>query len=181
MSAALLTFILVAISVDPRLEEPLRLLAEVRHANGDLVATEYVQRARDPRITMVVWDLPPGQSALHNAATRMITVAPSALSEDPRILATILAHELRHSLDLEAVDRGELGPDCMLLEARAFEAQVIVARAFWPDEVPAGTSVEREVAGWVGTYENGGLAAMLDRLDRAAVYQAACASWHAPT
>ena len=31
-----------------------RLLAEVRDRNGDLVGAEYVERARDPRVTMVV-------------------------------------------------------------------------------------------------------------------------------
>jgi hypothetical protein len=177
MLATLLTFLLVAITVDPRLEEPLRLLAEVRDANGDPVGIEYVQRARDPRITLVVWNLSPGQSALHNSATRMITVAPSALSEDPRIVATILAHELRHSLDLESVEIRELEPDCMLLEAQAFEAQAIVARAFWPLELPAATEVERTVSSWVSTQESGGIPAITARLAGDAMYDEVCAAW----
>jgi len=60
MPVALLAFLLVAITSDPRLEEPLRLLADVRDHGGELVGAEYVQRARDPRLRLIVWDLPPG-------------------------------------------------------------------------------------------------------------------------
>jgi hypothetical protein len=65
---ALLAFLLVAITVDPRLEEPLRLLAEVRDRDGELVGAEYARRARHPHITVVVLDLPvdAGRSAAGN-------------------------------------------------------------------------------------------------------------------
>jgi len=61
--------------------------------------------------------------AFHNARDRMITLAPLTLAEDPRIVATILVHELRHSINLEDVAKGDLAPDCLHLEARAFEDQ----------------------------------------------------------
>ena len=43
MPAALLAVLLLTATVDPRLEEPLRLLAEVRDRDGELVGAEYAQ------------------------------------------------------------------------------------------------------------------------------------------
>jgi hypothetical protein len=79
---------------------------------------------------MIVWDPPDGQGALHNSGTWGIMVAKPMLDEDPRIVATILVHELRHSIDLEDFVSGTWHPGCLDLEARAFEDQAIVARAF---------------------------------------------------
>jgi hypothetical protein len=52
---------------------------------------------------------------------------------------------------------GLLERDCADLEVRAFEAQAIVTRALWPDELPSGTDWERGLAMTVTTYESGGL------------------------
>jgi hypothetical protein len=43
MPAALLAVLLLTATVDPRLEEPLRLLAEVRDRDGELVGAEYAR------------------------------------------------------------------------------------------------------------------------------------------
>jgi hypothetical protein len=173
-----LTF-LVVITVDPRLEAPLRLFAEVRNGDGEVVGAPYVERARDSRLKLVVWELAPGQAALHNASTREITVTPRTLNEDPRIVATILVHELRHSIDLEDMEQGDWHPDCLDVEARAFEDQAIVARAFWPDELPSGTAIERNLASWVRTYEAGNVTAIRARLAEVPFYREACAEWPA--
>jgi hypothetical protein len=147
MPAALAALaLLVVITVDPRLEQPLRLLAEVRDRDGKLVGAPYVARARNPTVAMIVWDLPEGQGALHNSGTWGIMVAKSLLDEDPRVVATVLVHVLRHSIDLEDVVNGTWKPECLYLEARAFEDQAIIARAFWPDELPSGTQTERDLS-----------------------------------
>jgi len=158
MPAALLALaLLTVITFDPRLEEPLRLLAEVRDRDGELVGTPYVARARDPKVALLVWDLPEGHAGRHIGGTWGIKIAKAMLYEDPRAIATVLVHELRHSIDLEDGVSGTWHPDCTYLEARAYEDQAIVARAFWPDELPSGTVFERDLAAWVRTYEAGNL------------------------
>ena len=53
MPASLLALtLLVAITVHPRLEEPLRLLDEIRDRDGELVGALYIARARDPKVTI---------------------------------------------------------------------------------------------------------------------------------
>ena len=68
-----------------------------------------------------------------------------------------LVHELQHAADLDLVTLGLLDRDCGELEVRAFEAQALVTRAFWPDELPSGTEWERGLAMTVTAYEAGGL------------------------
>ena len=67
-------------------------------------------------------------------------------AEDPRVVAVVLAHELRHAADEEYAAGGLLVLDCQEHEARAFEVEAQIARAFWPDVLPDGTDRERDLA-----------------------------------
>jgi hypothetical protein len=84
-------------------------------------------------------------------------MAEALLGEDPRVMAVGLAHELTHASDFDLIAVGLLAADCPELEVRAFEAQAIVTRAMYPDELPSGTDWERGLAMLVTTYESGGL------------------------
>jgi hypothetical protein len=108
----------------------------------------------------------------------MVTVAESLLAEDPRLVAVVLAHELRHAADLEWVAQGAVKLECLEIEARGFEAEAIMARAFWPDVLPEATDRERDLAAIVEGYERGGIDDIRARLVSEGVYQEPCAGWH---
>jgi hypothetical protein len=109
------------------------------------------------RLTLDVGELRPGAVGRYSSSTRTVTIAEAAQAEDPRFVATLLAHEIRHASDADLVALGLLPADCLELETRGFEAQAIVSRAFWPDELPSGTVEERQLAALVRTYERIGL------------------------
>jgi hypothetical protein len=71
---------------------------------------------------------------------------------------------------------GLLEPDCPEWEARGFEAQAKIARALWPDALPSGTWLERELAGLVRTYERQGLDGIRAQLAGDAADQEACST-----
>jgi hypothetical protein len=87
--------------------------------------------------------------------------------EDPRVVATVFVHELRHSSDLADMEQGNWHRDCLDPEARAF----------WPDEPPSGTAIERNLASWVRTYEGGNVTAIQERLAETPFYQRVRAEW----
>jgi len=83
-------------------------------------------------------------------------MAETLLGEDPRVMATGPAHELKHagSFDLVALAlRPASGPE---LESGAFLARAIVARATWPYELLGGSDPERGLAMIAAAYEDGG-------------------------
>jgi hypothetical protein len=53
-----------------------------------------------------------------------------------------------------------LEPDCLALEVRGFEAQAVVTRLFWPDDLPSGTALERNIAAAVRDSEQDGRQAL---------------------
>src|SRR5438067_13233676 len=69
--------------------------------------------------------------------SELVTMAEALLGEDPHVVTAGLVHELRHASDIDLIDVGLLSPDCVELEARAFEAQAIATRGLWPDELPS--------------------------------------------
>jgi hypothetical protein len=83
-------------------------------------------------------------------------MAEALLDEDPRVVAAGLVHEFTHASDFDLIAVGLLAADCAELEVRAFEAQVIVTRALWPDELPSGSDWESGLGGIVAAYESGG-------------------------
>ena len=108
MPSALLALLLLAATVDPRLAEPLRLLAEVRDAGGAAVGAEYAELPGALSLTLRVAALPPRAGGHYAPRTRTLTMAEALLTEDPRVMAVGLVHELRHAADLDQVRRGLL-------------------------------------------------------------------------
>jgi hypothetical protein len=174
MPTVLVAVLLLAAIVDSRLAEPLRLLAEVRDARGEPVGAEYVGMPEALRLTLRLSTLPPRAGGHYNPRTRTVTMAEALLSEDPRVLAVGLVHELRHATDIDQAAMGLLPTDCLEWEARAFEAQAIVARALWPERLPDGTEWERGIAGIVQLHEQGGIASLRSWLEEGELYRRMC-------
>jgi hypothetical protein len=131
----------------------------------------YVSRSRSRRCR------PAG--GFYNVKTRTVTVAEALLTEDSRPPAVGLVHELRHAADLDQVVGGLRSRDCLDWEARAFEAQAIVARAFWPHQLPEATDWERGISMTVRMYEQGGIDAIRAWLEQNQEYERMCAPWSA--
>ena len=179
MPTAILAVLLLAATVDPRLAEPLRLLAEVgaRDVGGMSLAGFYAKVPDALGLTLTVRPLPDGMDGGYDRPQRRITIAKDVLSEVPRIVAVILAHALRHAADLEWLAQGAVNVACLEIESRSFEAEALVARAFWPDGLLTGTERERGLASMVEAYERGGLVGLRAGLERNAVYEDDCAAW----
>ena len=153
----------------------MRLLADVRDANGESVGAEYAALPEALQLTLRVAALPPRAGGHYNPRTRTLTMADSLLAEDPRVLAIGLVHELRHAADLDMVARGQMTRDCLDWEARAFEAQAIVARALWPEQLPDATEWERGISATAQMHDQGGIDALRAWLDQSQEYQRMCA------
>jgi hypothetical protein len=178
MLALALAFSLFAATVDPRLAEPLRLLAELeaRDASGQAIGPHYAHLPGTLRLTLAVRALPPRSGGHYDPRRRIVTMGEALMSEDPRVLAAVLVHELHHASDFDLIAVGLLERDCVELEARAFEAQAIVTRVFWPDELPSGTDWEKGLAMNVTTYESGGIDGLRSWVAQTAGYRRECRS-----
>ena len=163
---ALLAVLLLAATVDPRLTEPLRLLAEIGTSDTRTLGAFYAGVPDALSLRLVVRPLSDGEDARYDRAPRRVTIAESLIAEDPRLVAVVLVHELRHATDLEWVSQGAVALDCLELEARGFEAEAILARAFWPDALPDATDRERDLAAIVEGYEAGGADGLRDMVRR---------------
>src|SRR5215212_7268586 len=152
---ALLALLLFAATVDPRLARPLHLLAELQATHPEIA--DYARTPEILHLTLRVSPLPPMAGGHYDPRTRTLTMAEALLGEDPRVMAADLAHELTHASDFDLIAVGLLPRDCAELEVRAFEAQAVVTRALWPDELPSGSDWERGLAMIVMAYEAGGV------------------------
>lgn len=75
-----------------------------------------------------------------------ITLNSSVLNEDPKVVATILSHELWHVSQI--LIQKSTSADCVRLEFEAFKISSAVWIVFFPDgELPVGTALERELTG----------------------------------
>jgi hypothetical protein len=161
MPAALLALVLLTATVDPRLAEPLFLLGGVQvvlhNTLGEPLGKTLANRARSPLVTIVVESVDSGFFAHYNRTTRTITVSEALAAEDPRVVASALAHELQHSFDIDMAMFGVVAGDCLTIEARGFEAQAVVARELYGDELPHGTEYERDLSAIVRRYERLGV------------------------
>jgi hypothetical protein len=162
--------------VDSRLDEPVRLLSGVRDRDGQPIGEQYALLVRALNLTLAVNSLRPGLAGRYNIPTRTVTIAEAALAEDPTFVAAALAHEVKHADDADFVSLGLLAPDCQEIEARGFEVQAQIARAFWPDRLPTRTDFEREQAMLVNLYDQGGLDAIRRRVAQHPGYRQACAA-----
>jgi hypothetical protein len=162
-------------AVDTRLAGPLRLLADVHDHDGQPIGQQYAGLVTALNLTLVVAELRPGLAGRYTIPTRMVTISEAAMNEDPRFVAAALAHEIKHADDADFVQIGMLDAGCLEIEARGFEAQVLVARAFWPDGVPQRTDFERELASLVDLYQHGGLGALQGWVTQHPGYQQMCA------
>jgi hypothetical protein len=130
-------------------------------------------------LTLAVAELRQGPAGLYDQRSRTVTIAEAMIGEDPRAVAVIMVHELQHALDLKRVVLDLLDRDCLALEVRGFEAQAVVTRLFWPDALPKGTALERNIAAVVRDYERNGPAGVAARLAGDASYRESCAKWPA--
>ena len=110
----------------------------------------------------------------YNIPTRTVTIAEAALREDPKFVAAALAHEIKHADDADFVGLGLLTADCLEIEARGFDVQAEIARAFWQDRLPTRTTFEQELATLVSIRERGGLDAIRGWVGQHPGYQQAC-------
>jgi hypothetical protein len=170
---AVLALLLFAATVDPRLDEPLRLLAALHDRDGQPIGELYARRPDMLKLTLVVADLPIAAANFEHRR-RTVTVTAKMLEEDPRVVAAALAHELQHAADFDLVALGTLPKDCVDLEARAFEATAIVTRGFWPDELPDGTDWERGIAIATQAYESGGMDGLRTMVREMVGYERQC-------
>jgi hypothetical protein len=160
--------------IDGRLDEPLRLLAEVRDRDGEAVGEQYALLVRALNLTLRVAELRQGVAGSYTIPTRTVTIAEAALHEDPKFVAAALAHEIKHADDADFVGLGLLAADCVEIEARGFDVQAQIARAFWHDTLPTRTAFEQELAALVGIRERGGLDAIRAWVGQHPGYQRAC-------
>ena len=113
---------------------------------------------------------------------RVVGVDPSLLAEDPRAVATILAHELTHAAQHTAARRGAGPTDCFEAEADAFERQAAVWLLSWPEgELPERTEIEGELTLVARTYRDEGRDGIQRLVGAAAPYRERCASWVPPS
>ena len=147
-------------AIDPRLEEPLRLLSEVRDHDGQAIGEQYAILVKALHLTLEVRELRQGLAGNYNIPSRTVMISEAAIREDPKFVAAALAHEIKHGDDADFVSLGLLAPNCLEIEARGFEVQAQVARAFWPDRLPTRTELERQQAMLVDLRDRGGLDAI---------------------
>jgi hypothetical protein len=175
MPAALLALLLFAVTIDPRLEEPIRLLAEVgarEMVDGD-PGQYYADLPESLRLTLEVGPLPPDNGGLYNLNIRTVTVAEWLTTEDPKSVATVLAHELQYAVDYQMTVLGLLDVDCFASEVRGYTASADTARLFWPDELPRATRFEQAIRALV--YEAEGTAGLAAKVAGFEGYREACA------
>jgi hypothetical protein len=94
MPTALLILLLIAATVDPRLAEPLRLLAQLRDRDGQPIGAEYARSPDILHLTLRIVPLPESAGGHYDPRTRTVTMAEALLDEDPRVAAAVLVHEL---------------------------------------------------------------------------------------
>src|SRR4051794_2629882 len=99
MPAALLALLLLATTVDPRLADPLQLLAELHDRDGQPIGADFAHEPDTLHLTLVVAPMPPRAGGYYDADTRTLTLTKALLGEYPRVVAAGLAHELQHASD----------------------------------------------------------------------------------
>ena len=179
MLSALLALLLLAATIDPRLVEPLRLLAEIgaRETVDSEPGQVYADLPESLGLTLVVATLPRNGAGRYDPNTRTVTVAERLRGESPEALALVLVHEMQHAVDHKRRILGLLDVDCIGFEVRGFVAASQVARAFWPDQLPDETPFEREIAAMVSDYEANGTAGLAARVAGTGGYRQSCTNW----
>jgi hypothetical protein len=135
---ALLTLLLLAATVDPRLTGPVQLLAQL-HATHPSIPN-YSRTLDVLHLKLQAAPLPPGAGGHYEPGTRMLTMAEALLAEDPGVMAAGLAHELTHASDFDLIAVELLERNYTELEARAFEAQAISRARSGPTSCRGGAS-----------------------------------------
>jgi len=85
-----------------------------------------------------------------------VTINSDVMSESPRVLAAILAHEITHANQSLSQSRRK-APDCVEAEVDAYAVQARVWSAFWdPAHGPSQTTWERSMDYVVEVWKDGG-------------------------
>ena len=103
------------------------------------MGAEYAERAASRFVSVEVAQVRGDGVASYDIHRRTVTVAETALDEDPRMVAAVLAHELRHSIDIDLALLGFVPGDCLTIEARGFATQAVVGRELYGGELPSAT------------------------------------------
>lgn len=80
---------------------------------------DFLRLQRESDYTIAAALLPPGVNGRFIGAQNIILVSVDLLNEDPRAIATVIAHELTHANQASRVNP----PDCVAAEVEAYKAQ----------------------------------------------------------
>src|SRR5436309_15596420 len=114
------------------LGDALDLLESVPDADG----APYAATVRPLGLTFDFVPLPTIFYGAYQRRARRVLLNSRLLDEDATVLAAVIVHELQHARDYDSIALGLLSADCTELEVRAFEAQSLAWRAFWPGDLP---------------------------------------------
>src|SRR5689334_2483836 len=108
MQLLAVALLLLAATIDPRLAEPLHVLADLRDASGQPISEPYGQMPDALHLTLAVRPLPRGAGGVYQPGRRTVTMAEALMGEDPRVIAAGLAHEMHHAGDFDLIAAGQL-------------------------------------------------------------------------
>lgn len=132
-----------ASSIDNRLMPALRLLYGLRQTltSGRSLGEAFRYTVESSGVSMSVKSLSPEVGGFFEGRTNSITINAQLLSEDPRTLASILAHELTHVAQFMSGENPS--SSCVESEVAAFRVQIIAWVNLYNGPAPGRTARER--------------------------------------
>lgn len=175
-AVALVVALLLAspVGASPLASSPLGDALELLETVSDADGTPYAAVARSLGLTYDFVPLPTIFYGAYQRRAKRILLNSRLLDEDATVLASVIAHELRHAQDYDLIARGALSADCADLEVRAFEAQSRSWRTFWPTDPPTSTRVEQDLTRVAIIYEDDGVDGLRQMVGGASFYQREC-------
>lgn len=165
------------VTVDPALLPAWELLTTVRGPSWRADGARYRAIAARAGVSMVVEEIPEGADAGFILDERRLAVSLAIVAEDPRAVAAVLAHEIRHVEQWLLGHQDDPSPQwCRIMEVDAIMMQNAVWAALWGEEqLPTRTHLERTLTKEARVEREGGFAALLIVVEREPVYQRMCA------
>jgi hypothetical protein len=156
---------------DALLSHALAMLGQLTDQFGN----SYVTVIKANGVTFEIAPLPPDIYGRYARQPRRALLSTRRLDEDATVLASIIAHELRHARDGDLLAFGLIPDDCVEREAGAFEAQARVWRALWTGDLSTGTTIETGITRMTQRYEAEGLDGLRAMVRGMPLYQRECA------
>jgi len=134
------------VALDPALEPAIDELRALSSLDSDQnLGDTYLAFAVRLKLQLLVGPLPSGANAQYAPGTNTIMVSAAAVTEeDPRAVASLLAHEITHVGQVQILGEGG-NRDCVHMEVEAFQAQSAVWASLWDGDPPSRTAMEREL------------------------------------